>query len=179
MISRFRVRQDLKFRKSKTGKVSTFDSRSWEPRTHPRTPLSHQNKPEQHARLSGWECARHHWEAGALNCQKRIIKKDWACAQRCQILLRQIILINFSLDLNLGARASLCISFLQIIVLHLGYFILSGFPVDFVKVRGFLEPVNDMDCREGSAGPCSISPVFTRVWGGIISFEFVTISNYH
>ena len=90
-------------------------------------------------------------------------------------LLRQIILINFSLDLNLGARASLCISFLQIIVRHLGYFILSGFPVDFVKVRGFLEPVNDMDCREGSAGPCSISPVFNRVWGGIISFEFVTI----
>ena len=90
-------------------------------------------------------------------------------------LLRQKILINFSLDLNLGARASLCISFLQIIVRHLGYFILSGFPVDFVKVRGFLEPVNDMDCREGSAGPCSISPVFNRVWGGIISFEFVTI----
>ena len=106
MISRFRVHRDLEFRKSKTGKVSTFDSRSWEPRTHPRTPLSHQNKPERHARLSGWERARKHWEAGSLNCQKRIIKKD---------------------------------------------------------------------CREGSAGPCSISPVFNRVWGGIISFEFVTI----
>ena len=108
MISRFRVHRDLEFRKSKTGKVSTFDSRSWEPRTHPRTPLSHQNKPEQHARLLGWARARHHREARALNCQKRIIKKDWACAQRCQILLRQIILINFSLDLNLGAWASLC-----------------------------------------------------------------------
>ena len=130
MISRFRVHQDLD---SKTGKVSTFDSRSWEPRTHPRTPLSHQNKPERHARLSRWERARQRWEAGSLNCQKRIIKKRLSMHSAMSDLLRQIILINFSLDLNLGAWASLCISFLQITVRHLGYFILSGFPVDLSK----------------------------------------------
>ena len=133
MISRFRVHRDLEFRKSKTGKVSTFDSRSWEPRTHPRTPLSHQNKPERHARLSRWERARQRWEAGSLNCQKRIIKKRLSMHSAMSDLLRQIILINFSLDLNLGAPASLCISFLQITVCHLGYFILSGFPVDLSK----------------------------------------------
>ena len=54
IISRLRVRQDLEFRKSKTEKISAFDSRSWELRTHPRTPLSHQNKPWQCAGLWCW-----------------------------------------------------------------------------------------------------------------------------
>ena len=40
----------------------------------PRIPLSQQDKPERHARLTGWALTRRHWEASKLNCQKTIIK---------------------------------------------------------------------------------------------------------
>ena len=78
IISRLRVHQDLEFRMFKTERISASDSLSWELRTHPRTPLSHQNKPWRCDGLRCWARVPPQGDQGSQLSLLKLIKKDWA-----------------------------------------------------------------------------------------------------